>query len=515
MDSPYGEEMIILDGQTLTLEKTRQAADGAAVALSPEAVGRIVESRQCVERIIGRGEVAYGINTGFGALSEVTIPNDELRDLQLNLVRSHACGVGDPLPEKAVRAMMLHRANVLAKGYSGCRVEAVEKIVSMLNAGVHPVIPSRGSVGASGDLAPLAHLALVAVGEGEAICNGRRMGGAEAMKAAGIEPLVLEAKEGLALLNGTQAMTAVGGLALVAACELAAAADAIGAMTLEALKGTPVAFDERIHLARPHRGQMESARRLRGLLAGSEIRESHRDRKLDPRVQDAYALRCMPQVHGAVSDALAHAAKILEIEINSATDNPLIFARSNEILSGGNFHGEPVSLALDYAAIAASNLGTISERRIERLVNPELSGLPAFLSPHPGTNSGMMIAQVTAVSLIAENNVLAHPASVSNLPTSANKEDHVSMGMTAALKLARIVEHVESILSIELMCAAQGLEFLKPLNPGPKIGEIYGKVRGIVPPLGRDMQLSGHIGALGPMVREIGREMILAEVNYE
>ncbi len=499
--------MIELDGASLSLAQTEAVAKGEAISLSAAARERMEASRRFVEQIIARGEVAYGINTGFGALSEVTIPNDELRELQINLVRSHACGVGDPLPENVVRAMLLHRANVLAKGYSGCRPLIVETLIAMLNNGVHPIIPAKGSVGASGDLAPLAHQALVAIGEGEAFYRGERMAGGDALLRAGIEPLMLEAKEGLALLNGTQAMTAVGGLALVDAFKLANAADVIGAMTLEALRGTPVAFDEKIHAVRPHSGQRESARRLRALIEHSEIRESHRDKVGDPRVQDAYALRCMPQVHGAVRDALEHARQIVEIEINSATDNPLIFAPSGnqagEVLSGGNFHGEPVSLAYDYAAIAVADLATISERRVERLVNPALSGLPAFLSPHPGTNSGLMIAQVTAAALIAENNVLAHPASVFTLPTSANKEDHVSMGMTAALKLAQIVRNVEIVLAIELLCAAQGLEFLKPLKPSPRLSVVYHKVRERVPALERDAQLSLFIESLVPLLREL------------
>lgn len=500
--------MIELDGASLSLAQTEAVANGELVSLSASARERMEKSRRFVEQIIARGEVVYGINTGFGALSEVNIPNDQLRELQINLVRSHACGVGDPLPEKVVRAMLLHRANVLAKGFSGCRPLIVETLIAMLNNGVHPMIPAKGSVGASGDLAPLAHQALVVIGEGEAFYRGERMSGGDAMQRAGVEPLQLEAKEGLALLNGTQAMTAVGGLALVEATKLANAADVIGAMTLEALRGTPVAFDEKIHAVRPHAGQRESARRLRELIEHSEIRESHRDKAGDPRVQDAYALRCMPQVHGAVRDALEHARQIVEVEINSATDNPLVFApdgnQAGEVLSGGNFHGEPVSLAYDYAAVAVADLATISERRVERLVNPSLSGLPAFLSPHPGTNSGMMIAQVTAAALIAENNVLAHPASVFTLPTSANKEDHVSMGMTAALKLAQIVKNVEIVLAIELLCAAQGLEFLKPLKPGPKLSAVYHKVRERVPALERDAQLSGFIESLVSLVRELG-----------
>ncbi|HMG32556.1 MAG TPA: histidine ammonia-lyase [Blastocatellia bacterium] len=495
--------MVEIDGGSLTLEQTAAVADGAEVTIAPLAFKRVDRARRFVDDLVAGGHVVYGINTGFGALADVSIPGEKLRELQLNLVRSHACGIGEALPERAVRAIMLQRANVLAKGYSGCRMAVIESLVKMLNARVHPVIPSRGSVGASGDLAPLAHLALVVIGEGEAQYAGERMGGAAALARAGIEPLTLEAKEGLALLNGTQAMTGVGGLALLGAERLADAADITGAMSLEALKGTPVAFDHKIQAVRPHPGQMRSARRLRELIEGSAIRESHRDHAVDPRVQDAYALRCMPQVHGAVRDALAHVRRILEIEINSATDNPLIFADSNEVLSGGNFHGEPLALAYDYAAVAVADLGTISERRVERLVNPELSGLPAFLTREPGTSSGLMLAQVAAVSLIAENNVLAHPASVTNLPTSGNKEDHVSMGMTSALKLTQVVKNVEVILAIELLCAAQGLEFLKPLKPGPKLSEVYNRVREVVPPLDRDMPLSGYIQSLVAVVRDL------------
>ncbi|PYP82989.1 MAG: histidine ammonia-lyase [Blastocatellia bacterium AA13] len=495
--------MIEINGSSLTLEQTSAVADGEKVSLNPTAIDGIDRARKFVEAIVAGGDVVYGINTGFGKLADVTIPAHRLRELQVNLVRSHSCGVGEPLSERVVRAMMLQRANVLAKGFSGCRELVVNTLIRMLNEGVHPRIPSRGSVGASGDLAPLAHLALVAIGEGDATYRGKLMSGSEAMTRAGIPPLVLEAKEGLALLNGTQAMTSVGGLALLAAERLAEAADVTGAMTLEALKGTPVAFDEKIQAVRPHAGQTASARRLRQLIENSEIRESHRDHSIDPRVQDAYAIRCMPQVHGAVRDAIAHTKRILEIEINSATDNPLIFPEAGEILSGGNFHGEPVALALDYAAIAVADLGTISERRVERLVNPDLSGLPAFLTPHPGTNSGMMIAQVAAVSLIAENNVLAHPASVTNLPTSANKEDHVSMGMTSALKFTQVVKNVEVILAIELMCAAQGLEFLKPLRPGPLLTEVYNRVRDRVPALEQDAPLSGYIESLVDLVGDL------------
>ena len=496
--------MVDIDGSSLTLEQTAQVADGAQVTLASSARPRIERARQFVEDIIARGEVVYGLNTGFGALSDVTIPPEKLRELQLNLVRSHSCGVGEPLSERVVRAMMLLRANVLAKGYSGSRVVVIQTLLRMLNARVHPVIPSRGSVGASGDLAPLAHLALAAIGEGEVVFEGKRVPAAEALQSVGIKPLTLEAKEGLALLNGTQAMTAVGGLALLDAERLADAADVTGAMSLEALRGTPVAFDHKIHAVRPHPGQIKSARRLRELIEGSEIRESHRDHLVDPRVQDAYALRCMPQVHGAVRDSLAHARRIIEIELNSATDNPLIFAEAGEVLSGGNFHGEPIALTLDYAAVGIADLGTISERRVERLVNPDLSGLPAFLTPEAGMNSGLMIAQIVAASLIAENSVLAHPASVTNLPTSGNKEDHVSMGMTAAIKFAQVVRNVEIILAIELMCAAQGLDFLKPLRPSPKLAEAHARVRERVPQLERDAALSGYIESLVPVIRSLG-----------
>jgi histidine ammonia-lyase len=495
--------MISLDGNSLTLAQTEAVVGGDTVTLVPAAAERVRRARRFVEEIVARGDVVYGLNTGFGKLADVRIPDNELLDLQLNLVRSHACGVGAPLPTSAVRAMLLHRANVLAKGFSGCRVVVIETLLDMVNAGVHPVVPSRGSVGASGDLAPLAHLALVAIGEGRAQFGGEDLPGAEAMHRAGITPLTLQVKEGLALLNGTQGMTAVGGLALSSACRLAEAADVVGAMTLEALRGTPAAFDEKIQAVRSHAGQAASAARLRALIDGSEIRESHRDRRVDPRVQDAYAIRCMPQVHGAVRDALAHAHRIVEVEINSATDNPLIFAEVREILSGGNFHGEPLALAFDYAAIAIADLGTMAERRVERLVNPDLSGLPAFLAMQPGLNSGMMIAQVVAASLISENNVLAHPASTTNLPTSANKEDHVSMGMTAALKLAQVVENVGTILAIELLCAAQGLEFLKPLRPGPKLAEVYRRVRERVPALERDAPLSGYIQSLTSLIGEL------------
>jgi histidine ammonia-lyase len=493
--------MIKLNGQPLTLEQVESVARGdERVAFADESRARVEASRRVVERIVEEGRVVYGVNTGFGKLSDMTIPREQLRELQLNLVRSHSCGVGQPLSAEETRAMMLLRANVLALGYSGARAVVVETLLAMIERNVLPVIPEKGSVGASGDLAPLAHLALVAIGEGEAFFGNERMAGAAAMRRAGIEPLRLEAKEGLALLNGTQALTAVGALALARACRVARAADVSGAMTLEALRGTPDAFDERIHRARPHAGQQESAAHLRELMLESEIRESHR--RNDPRVQDAYSLRCMPQVHGAARDALAHARALTEIETGSATDNPLVFAETSEVISGGNFHGAPLAIAFDYAGVAATHLGNIVERRVDRVVNPDKNeGLPPFLTAKPGVESGMMVAQIAAVALLNECKVLSHPASVDNLPTDGGKEDHVSMGMTAALKLRSIVTNVEYVLAIELLCAAEGLEHRLPLKPGRGALRGYETVRSHVPRLARDRPLSPDIEKLAAAVR--------------
>ncbi|HEX8851915.1 MAG TPA: histidine ammonia-lyase [Pyrinomonadaceae bacterium] len=493
--------MLELDGQQLSLEQVADVAEGRQqVALSAAARERMKASRAAIERIVLQERVVYGINTGFGKLSDLRIAPEELRELQLNLVRSHACGVGSPLAEAETRALMLLRANVLAIGLSGARPVVAETLLAMLARGVLPVIPEKGSVGASGDLAPLAHLAQVCVGEGQAIHEGVRMEGAEALRRAGITPLTLEAKEGLALLNGTQALTSVGALALARAMRLVRAADVAGAMSLEALRGTPAAFDERIHAARPHRGQQEVAARLRDLLRESEIRASHEED--DPRVQDAYSLRCMPQVHGAVRDALAYARASVETETGSATDNPLVFAESEDVLSGGNFHGAPVALALDYAAIALCSLGNISERRTERLVNPDMNeGLPAFLTSRPGTSSGFMIAHVTVVALLNEMKVLAHPASVDNLPTSGGKEDHVSMGMTAATKLRAVVECAEHVLAVELLAAAEGLEYRAPLLPGRGVHRAYEAVRSHAPRLTSDRALSVDIQRIAAALR--------------
>ena len=460
--------------------------------LSAEARARCEASRAVVEKIVAENRAVYGVNTGFGKLSDVRIDPDKLSELQLNLVRSHSCGLGNPLSESEARAMLLLRANVLACGLSGARPVVADTLVAMLDQGVTPVIPEKGSVGASGDLAPLAHLALAAIGEGEAFYKGKRLAGGEALKRAGIEPLQLEVKEGLALLNGTQAMGAVGALALHRAERVTRLADVAGAMSLEALKGTPVAFDERIHAARPHVGQVAVAAHLRALLAGSEIRQSHVDN--DPRVQDAYSLRCMPQVHGAVRDALKHARIIVETETGSATDNPLVFSETGDVLSGGNFHGAPLAMVFDYAAIALTDLMSITERRIDRMVNPDANeNLPAFLTRQPGMSSGFMMLQVTAVALLSEAKILAHPASVDNVPTDGGKEDHVSMGMTGATKLRAIVDIAEAALAIELITGAEALEYRKPLAPGRGVNAAYEIVRSHVSRLESDRSMSGDI----------------------
>jgi histidine ammonia-lyase len=493
--------MMELNGQPLSLEQIARVARGEErVSLGAAARVRIEAARALVERIVEEGRVVYGVNTGFGKLSDYSIPRAELQELQLNLVRSHSCGVGSPLSPEETRAMILLRANVLALGYSGARAVVCETLIEMLERNVVPIVPEKGSVGASGDLAPLAHLALAAIGEGESVYEGERMASAEALRRAGIRPLALEAKEGLALLNGTQALTAVGALALRRAEQLARASDIAGAMTLEALRGTPAAFDERLHNARPHPGQLASAAHLRELLRDSEIRQSHLEN--DRRVQDAYSLRCMPQVHGAARDCFAHARATVEIETGSATDNPLVFADTDEIISGGNFHGAPLALSFDYCGIALTHLLNICERRIERLINPDMNeGLPAFLTAHPGTSCGFMIAHVAAVALLNEMKVLAHPATTDNLPTSAGKEDHVSMGMTAALKLRAMVENAEHVLAVELLAAAEALEYRAPLKPGLGVGRAYELVRTHAPRLTRDRPLSPDIQRLAAVIR--------------
>ena len=485
--------MLELQGQQLSLQQIVDVALGREhVSLGAEARARVEQARQVVQNIVTEGRTVYGVNTGFGKLSDVSIAQSDLLQLQLNLVRSHSCGLGDPLPEAEARAMMLLRANVLACGFSGARPLVIETLVAMLEKGVTPVIPEKGSVGASGDLAPLSHLALAAIGEGEVFYKGERLAASTALEQAQIAPLQLEVKEGLALLNGTQAMGAVGALALHRAEQLVRLADVAGAMTLEALRGTPVAFDERIHNARPHAGQLAVAAHLRELLQESEIRQSHLDN--DPRVQDAYSVRCMPQVHGAVRTAVNHAKQVVEIESGSATDNPLVFSESGEVLSGGNFHGAPLALVFDYAAMALTDLISITERRIDRLVNPDSNeGLPPFLTSQPGISSGFMMLQVTAVALLNEAKVLAHPASIDNVPTDGGKEDHVSMGMTAATKLRSIVKLAEFTTAIELMAAAQGLEHRAPLVPGRGVKKAYEIVRKFVTTLKEDRSMSGDI----------------------
>jgi histidine ammonia-lyase len=488
-----------LDGSTLSVDALRRVADDRApVALAPGARAQMAATRAVVDDIVASGAVVYGVTTGFGKLSEVAIPPHRLAELQVSLVRSHAAGVGPLMPEREVRAMMLLRANVLAKGYSGARPVLVDLLAGMLNAGLHPPVPEQGSVGASGDLAPLAHLALGMLGEGE-LLRGAESGPAREMLArAELEPVVLAPKEGLALINGTQAHTAVAALALVDAGRLWRTAHVAGAASLEALLGTPVAFDPRIHDARGQMGQRESAALLRALLADSEIRESHRHG--DPRVQDAYALRCMPQVHGPVRDALGFAGGLIERELNAGTDNPLVFT-DGEMLSGGNFHGQAVAMALDVLAIAMTNLATMSERRTDRLVHPDLNqGLPPFLTPDAGVNSGFMMAQVAAAALASECKLLSHPASVDTIPTDGNKEDVVPMAMGAAWKLRRVIHNVQRVLAIELLCAAQGLDFRRPLRPGRGVVEAHDLVRAIVPPLVRDRVLSPDIEAVAAAV---------------
>jgi histidine ammonia-lyase len=502
--------MLQLNGQQLTLQQIVDVAEGReGVALAADARARVDQARQVVQDIVTQGRTVYGVNTGFGKLSDVSIDRSDLIQLQLNLVRSHSVGLGQPLSEAEARAMLLLRANVLAAGFSGARPLVIDTLVAMLEKGVTPVIPEKGSVGASGDLAPLAHLALSAIGEGEAFYQGERMAAAAALERAGIAPLKLEVKEGLALLNGTQAMGAVGALALQRAEKLVCLADVAGAMALEALKGTPVAFDERIHAVRPHSGQVEVAAHLRRLLRDSDIRESHL--MGDPRVQDAYSLRCMPQVHGAVRTALNHAKQIVEIESGSATDNPLVFSDTGEVLSGGNFHGAPLALVFDYAAIALTDLMSITERRIDRLVNPDSNeGLPPFLTAQPGISSGFMMLQVTAVALLNEAKVLAHPASIDNVPTDGGKEDHVSMGMTSATKLREIVKLAELSTAIELMTGAQALEYLKPLKPGRGVLQAYEIVRGLVAPLTQDRSMSGDIEKMRAAIVRGDFELLLA-----
>jgi len=497
---------IALDGLSLTLDSVVAVArDFARVVVAPEAVKRANASRAIVEQALTDGRTIYGVNTGFGKLANVRIPAHQLRDLQRNLVRSHAAGVGTPLPEDVVRATMLLRANVLLRDTSGVRPALAEGLVALLNAGIHPVVPEQGSVGACGDLAPLSHIALALLGDGDVDVRhpvrGRtapvRQRAAAALQEAGIAPLQFEAKEGISFVNGTQAQTSILALLVHDARRLWRTGHAAAAMSLEALRGTPDPFDERIHLARPHPGQVASAALLRELLADSEIRESHREN--DPRVQDAYSLRCTPQVLGPVYDVIEFAARTAEIELNASTDNPLVFA--DGIVSGGNFHGQPVALSLDILTIALTTLAGIAERRVERLVNPDLSqGLPAFLASNPGVESGFMMVQVTAAALVAESRTLCTAASVQSIPTDANQEDIVPMGMAAAFKARRVLANTQRVVAAELLCAAQGLDLLKPLRPGKRVERVYERVRAVVHTLAGDRPVHPDLEALTELI---------------
>ncbi|HZR33345.1 MAG TPA: histidine ammonia-lyase, partial [Terriglobales bacterium] len=515
-----------INGNDLTLADVDEVVhEHRPVLLAPDAREAVDRARGVVDAIVAGNQVAYAITTGVGKLADVRIPPDQIREMQVNLIRSHCAGVGEPLSAPEVRAMMLLRANSLAKGFSGVRAVLIDTFCEMLNRRVHPVVPARGSVGASGDLAPLAHLAIALIGEGEVMIaaedggyHGGRIPARDALKEAGIKPIVLEAKEAVSLINGTQGMLSVGALALLAAETLVDSADVIGALTLDALRGTDVAFDARIHTVRPHPGQVRTAENLRRMLEGSGIRESHRD---CARVQDAYSLRCIPQVHGAVRDSLAHCRRVIETEVNSAVDNPLVFVRKpgprneglrhedagaksdshSEILSGGNFHGEPVAFALDFLGIALASLAGISERRLERMVNPALNeGLPPFLAAGAGLNSGFMMAQVTAAALASENKVLAHPASVDSITTSGNKEDYVSMGMTAAIKLKQIVANTRHVLAIEAMAAAQALDFLAPLKTSKRGLAAHTAIRSVCPSVDKDRAMSGDFERLSKLI---------------
>jgi len=485
---------LALDGNSLTIENVR--AIDLPVTLAPAARAAMERSRALIERLAAGDDPIYAVNTGVGLLADVRIPREDLDQLQRNVIRSHAVGVGDPLPRDVVRAMMVIRANVLAKGFSGIRPLVAERLCELVNRGVTPVVPSEGSVGASGDLAPLAHMSLVLIGEGEAEFQGEILPGGEALRRADLEPIELHPKEGISLINGTQAMLAVACLEQSAAEILANTSDVVAALSLDALRGTPRAFDSRIQAARAHPGQAACAARLRDLLEGSEIRQSHAACR---RVQDAYSMRCIPQVHGAVRDVLAESRRVFAIELNSATDNPLVF--DDEILSGGNFHGEPLAFQLDFLAVALSALAGISERRIDRLVNPALNeGLPPFLAGHPGLESGLMMAQVTAAALVAENRVLAHPASAGSITTSGNKEDFVSMGMTAALKLRKVVRNTRLVLAIEALAAARALDLLAPLKTGRILEEPRARIRSVSPPIESDRPFHRDIAALDALI---------------
>ena len=490
---------VMVDGESLTIEDVVQVArHNESVLIHESAIPRIKSSRSVVETAIKEGSVVYGVNTGFGDLANVSINKADLARLQVNLIRSHSVGVGPPFSREVVRGMMLLRANALAKGYSGVRLKVIETLIEMLNKDVTPVVPQQGSVGSSGDLAPLAHMALVLIGEGEAYHSGKILSGKDVLRKAGIKPIVLQAKEGVALINGTQPMSAVGTLAIFDALRLVSDATIAASMSLEALRGTRTATDERIHSIRPHEGQSDVATAQRKILQDSEINQSHAD---CGKVQDAYSLRCIPQVLGASLDTIRYVYSVLETEINSATDNPLVFGDDGTVLSGGNFHGQPVALAMDFLGIAVSEIANISERRVNRLVNPHLSELPAFLTTEGGLESGMMMAQYTAAALVSENKVLAHPASVDSIPTSADQEDHVSMGTIAARKAANIIENTQNVVAIEYMCACQGINYLTPLKPSQPIEQAFKTIRAVVSKLEDDRPLSPDISKIRELMK--------------
>lgn len=493
------KDVVRLDGDSLTIEKVvRVAREFAKAELAPAARDRMAKSRKALEKLVEDGRTIYAINTGVGELVDVRIPPEELKNLQVNLLRSHACGVGERYPVEIVRAMMLLRANALAKGYSGVRPDIVSLLVDMLNRGVHPSVPRQGSVGASGDLVMLAHLGLVMIGEGEADAGKGLEAGMNALKRKKLSPVSLEPKEAISLINGTQAMGAVGVLTVKDAAVIADNAQIAASMSLEALKGTSSAFDLRISQVRPHKGQLHVSRNMLSLVQGSEIMVSHHD---CPKVQDAYSLRCIPQVIGASIDSIWYAQDVLGIEMNSATDNPLFFPDDGMVISGGNFHGQPLALAMDFLGLAVHELGSFSERRTARMVDDKLSGLPAFLTRHGGVGSGLMVPQYVAASIVSENKILVHPASADSIPTSANQEDHNSMGATAAWKARIIAENVRRVIAIEMITAAQGIDFMH-LSSSPAIEKVKGVLRKEVPPIEEDRSLSKEIEKVAEMISQ-------------
>lgn len=501
---------IIIDGNSLTLDDLIDIGKKQAnISLSEHAKETVKVGRKVVDDIVSEQKIVYGVTTGFGQFSSVVIPIEQVEELQYNLLRSHAAGVGDYFPEDIARMIMVLRANVLAKGHSGITYEVLDLLIQMINKEIYPLIPEKGSVGASGDLAPLAHLALILIGEGKAFYQNEEGTGEQILQKAGLQPCRLKAKEGLALINGTQVMTAIGAKVLYQSFNLVKIADIAGALTLESLKGTANAFDERIHNQRPYQGQKQSAENLRTLLKDSQIMESH---KGCGKVQDSYTLRCIPQVHGPIRDTLEYANNMLTIEMNSATDNPMVFSEQNELISGGNFHGQSVAFIMDYMKIAMSELGNISERRIERLVNPALSELPAFLVKNGGLNSGFMLAQVTAASLVSENKILCHPASIDSIPTSANKEDHVSMGTIAARKALEVVENIKNVLAIELLTATQAIDFQKPLKPAKALIPVIEEIRSHIPHWEKDRYMAKDIKKMTDILE---KNLILKAIKKE